>query len=40
LEGPGDELNLKAAVAAMQLKQVGAILTVNDNNTQVRLWID
>ena len=40
LEGPGDELNLKAAVAAMQQKQVGDILTVNANNTRVRLWID
>ncbi len=40
LEGPGDELNLKAAVAAMQLKKVGDILTVNADNTQVRLWID
>ena len=40
LERPGDELNLKAAVAAMRQKQVGDILTVNDNNTRVRLWID
>lgn len=40
LEGPGDELNLKAAVAAMLQKQVGDILTVHANNTQVRLWID
>jgi len=40
LEGPGDELNLKAAVAAMQEKQIGDILTVKANNTQVRLWID
>lgn len=40
LDGPGDELNLKAAVAAMQEKQVGDILTVHANNTKVRLWID
>lgn len=40
LSGPGDELDLKAALVAMQQKSVGDILTVNDNKTQVRVWID
>jgi hypothetical protein len=40
LEGSGDELNLKAALMAMQQRSSGDILTVNDEQTQVRLWID
>ncbi|PYV44698.1 MAG: hypothetical protein DMG06_05365 [Acidobacteria bacterium] len=40
LSGPGEELNIKAALAAMQQKGSGDILTVNDHQTQVRLWID
>lgn len=36
----GDELDVKAALLAMQKQNVGDILTVNDNNTQVRIWID
>lgn len=40
LSGPGEELNIKAALAAMQQKGTGEILTVNDNQTQVRIWID
>jgi hypothetical protein len=40
LSGPGEELNLKAALLAMKEKNVGDILTVNEANTQVRLWID
>jgi hypothetical protein len=40
LAGPGDELDIKAALMAMQQKSMGDILTVNDNKTQVRMWID
>lgn len=40
LSGTGDELNLKAAIAAMQQSGVGEILTVHDDQTQVRIWID
>ena len=40
LSGPTDELDIKAALVAMQHQSVGDILTVNDNKTQVRIWID
>jgi hypothetical protein len=40
LAGAGDELDLRGALVAMQQKGVGDILTVNDNKTQVRIWID
>ncbi|MGH9429113.1 MAG: hypothetical protein ACRD2L_22755 [Terriglobia bacterium] len=40
LAGTGDELDIKGALLAMQKQNVGEILTVNDNNTQVRVWID
>jgi hypothetical protein len=40
LASEGDELDLKAALLAMQKLSVGDILTVNDNNTQVRIWVD
>jgi hypothetical protein len=38
--GTGDELNVKAALSAMQKSGVGDILTVHDDDTQVRLWIE
>jgi hypothetical protein len=40
LTGTGDELDIKAALLAMQQKNIGDIVTVNDQQTQVRLWID
>jgi hypothetical protein len=41
LAGSGDELDIKAALVAMQRqKGTGDVLTVNDNKTQVRIWID
>jgi len=40
LAGSGDELDIKGAVVAMQKQSAGEILTVNDNQTQVRVWID
>jgi hypothetical protein len=40
LSGTGDELNLKAAITAMQQNGAGEILTVHDNETQVRIWVD
>ena len=40
LAGSGDELDIKGALLAMQKQNAGEILTVNDNETQVRVWID
>jgi hypothetical protein len=40
LQGPGDELNIKAALDAMRDRNVGEVLTVNDDHSHVRLWID
>ena len=40
LAGSGDELDIKGALLAMQKQNAGEILTVNDNDTQVRVWID
>jgi hypothetical protein len=40
LAGSGDELDTKGALMAMQKQNAGEILTVNDNETQVRIWID
>jgi hypothetical protein len=40
LASPGDELDIKAALIAMQKQGVGDILTVSDRETQVRIWID
>jgi hypothetical protein len=40
LAGSGDELDIKGALVAMQKQNAGEILTVNDNETQVRIWID
>jgi len=40
LAGTGDELDIKGALVAMQKQNAGEILTVNDHETQVRIWID
>ena len=40
LAGTGEELDVKAALIAMQKQGVGDILTVNDRETHVRIWID
>jgi hypothetical protein len=40
LAGSGDELDIKGALLAMQKQNAGEILTINDNQTQVRVWID
>ena len=40
LAGAGDELDIKAALIALQQKNIGDIVTVNDQQTHVRLWID
>jgi hypothetical protein len=40
LSGSGDELDIKAALLAMQQSNLGEILTVNDEKTQVKLWIE
>lgn len=40
LAGSGEELDIKAGLAAMQKQNVGEILTINDNDTHVRVWID
>jgi len=38
--GSGEELNLKAAIQSLQQTKSGEILTVQDQNTQVRLWVE
>ncbi len=38
--GPGEELNLRAAVQSLQQSGVGEILTVHDRNTDVKIWIE
>jgi len=38
--GPGEELNLKAAIQSLQQTKSGEILTVQDHKTQVRLWLE
>ncbi|MEW5977788.1 MAG: hypothetical protein AB1898_18495 [Acidobacteriota bacterium] len=40
LDTPGDELNVKGALLAMQKQGTGEILSVNDEKSQVRIWID
>jgi len=40
LSGTGDELDLRAAIAAMQQNGAGEILTVHNSETQVRIWVD
>jgi hypothetical protein len=40
LAGSGDEVDIKGALVAMQKQNAGEILTMNDNETQVRIWID
>ena len=40
LAGPGDELDIKAALVAMQQKGSGDILSVIDKDTKVRIWVD
>ncbi|HVN77503.1 MAG TPA: hypothetical protein VMW38_00760 [Terriglobia bacterium] len=40
LSGQENELNLKAALSSMKVGNAGDILTVNEPDTHVRLWID
>ena len=40
LAAPGDELDIKAALMAMQQKGIGDILSVTDKDTKVRIWVD
>ena len=40
LSSPGNELDIKAALLAMQQQGVGEILTVHDHESHVRIWID
>ena len=40
LAAPGDELDIKAALVAMQQKGIGEILSVTDKDTKVRIWVD
>lgn len=40
LAGTGDEVDLKGALLALQKQEAGEILTVDDNQTQVRIWVD
>jgi hypothetical protein len=40
LAAPSDELDIKAALVAMQQKGIGEILSVTDKDTKVRIWVD
>jgi hypothetical protein len=40
LSGNTDELDLKAALTAMQQAGIGEFLTVHDNTTDVKIWLD
>jgi len=40
LAAPGDELDIKAALVAMQQKGNSEILSVNDKDTKIRIWVD
>ena len=40
LAAPGGELDIKAALVAMQQKGIGDILSVTDKDTKVRIWVD
>jgi hypothetical protein len=40
LAAPGDELDIRAALVAMQQKGIGDILSVTDKDTKVRIWVD
>lgn len=40
LSAPGDELDIKAALVAMQQKGNSEILSVNDKDTKIRIWVD
>lgn len=40
LSGGGDELNVAAAIAALAARGEGELVTVDDSDTQVRIWVD
>ncbi|MFN8009348.1 MAG: hypothetical protein U0V70_20430 [Terriglobia bacterium] len=40
LSAPGEELDIKAALVAMQQKGSGEILSVIDKDSTVRIWVD
>jgi hypothetical protein len=40
LSGEGNTLNVQAALAALVAEGEGELVTVNDDNSQVRVWID
>jgi len=40
LSGEGDELNFRAAIEALAAEGEGELVTVNDNNDRVRVWVD
>jgi aspartyl/asparaginyl-tRNA synthetase len=40
LSGPGEELNLAAAVRALRASGTGEFVNVRDGDTHVRVWID
>ncbi len=40
LAGPGDQLDFAAALAVLRQKGSGPLVTVDDDDSQVRIWID
>ncbi|MDH3402979.1 MAG: hypothetical protein OES32_01120 [Acidobacteriota bacterium] len=40
LSGDGEELNIRAAIEALAAEGEGELVTVNDDNDRVRVWVD
>ncbi|MCZ6727972.1 MAG: hypothetical protein O7A98_11545 [Acidobacteria bacterium] len=40
LSGKGNELNFRAAIEALAAEGEGELVTVNDNDDRVRVWVD
>jgi len=40
LGGDGEEFDFHAAISALAAEGEGELVTVNDNNDRVRVWVD
>lgn len=40
LSGPGEELNVSAAIQVLMQSPAGELVTVRDGSTRVRVWVD
>ena len=40
LSGEGEELNFRAAIEALAAEGEGELVTVNDDDDRVRVWVD